>query len=302
LIGGVGSSATDSRLSEVDHNEPVPLPGILTYDMTTRRWSNHSTVPMSPPDGVVVNSAASCVRGFSVDPLILSLGGAHPLPNNVADDPPLIGMDNITFWDTESQRWHWQTATGDVPPGREHPCVVGAQSTDGTFDIFMYGGKNSYGARDDIYILSLPGFRWFSAKVESPARMHHACANVGKRQMLSTGGVTHEWDWKKEDPWTHALNIFDMTKLEWKDSFDAFADDYESPQMVKNWYNNVYGRPCPCPFRNLMSLTRVCFTGEWTRSSGVTAWSRPCSSTMTVRNTRLMAEGEWRSNWEVLLT
>lgn len=239
-IGGAGRGSTDSRLAELSTGEPLPLPGILTYDMATRQWSNDSTAPLSPPHGIIINSAAVCAQGFPLDPLILSLGGANTSLANANDDVSNIDMGNITFWEPESKRWHWQVATGDVPSGRQSACVAGAQSIDGTYEIFMYGGLSSYGTRDDMYILSLPGFRWFSVDVDSPTRMYHACATVGKRQMLSTGGLTREWDWESQDPWVHAMRIFDMTTLKWKDSFDAHADDYQSPQMVKDWYNDGY--------------------------------------------------------------
>ena len=30
--------------------------------------------------------------------------------------------------------------------------------------------------------------------------------------------------------------MFDMTDMVWKDSYDANASDYRSPEVVKDWY------------------------------------------------------------------
>lgn len=56
--------------------------------------------------------------------------------------------------------------------------------------------------------------------------------------MLISGGIPLEWDWKPTDPWVSALGIVDMTSLQWSDSYDAKAAEYDSPQKIKDWYNN----------------------------------------------------------------
>ena len=55
--------------------------------------------------------------------------------------------------------------------------------------------------------------------------------------MISTGGVRSEWAWEERDPWRHSLGVFDMTALEWRNEFDPDLGDYETPQMVKDWYD-----------------------------------------------------------------
>lgn len=105
-------------------------------------------------------------------------------------------------------------------------------------DSFVYGGENpKTGTSGQIHILSIPSFRWFRTEVKSPGRMHHACTVAGNRQMISTGGVSSEWDWEEQDPWRHSLGVFDMTALEWSDRYDADANDYETPEMIRDWFN-----------------------------------------------------------------
>jgi hypothetical protein len=84
--------------------------------------------------------------------------------------------------------------------------------------------------------------------VTAPPRVYHACTAVGsadgdvnrRRQVLSTGGVpsSNSSAWAEDDPWPYSLGIFDMTDLEWKDEYDADAGDYETPEIIRNWYSN----------------------------------------------------------------
>jgi hypothetical protein len=103
---------------------------------------------------------------------------------------------------------------------------------------WIYGGRDSSGVKSDVWVLSLPAFRWFNIDVESPPRVYHNCALIGKRQALVTGGIDENRVWATSDPWRHSLGVFDMTTLEWSSSFNANADDYESPQVVQDWYNS----------------------------------------------------------------
>lgn len=37
------------------------------------------------------------------------------------------------------------------------------------------------------------------------------------------------------DPWTQGLGIFDLSKFDWSDSYDADAAPYVTPQRVKDY-------------------------------------------------------------------
>lgn len=103
---------------------------------------------------------------------------------------------------------------------------------------FIHGGTNSAdGTLSDTFVLSLPAFTWFKVDVNAPARMDHACAVVGKRQMLISGGLAVQWDWKTNDEWVGARKVLDMTALEFRDcGYDAGAGVYEPAQVIKDWY------------------------------------------------------------------
>ena len=38
------------------------------------------------------------------------------------------------------------------------------------------------------------------------------------------------------DPFAKGLGVFDMTEMRWKDSYDANALAYRTPEAVKGWY------------------------------------------------------------------
>ena len=135
-IGGSASISTDPSIEE-DRDEDVwpSTPGILTYDMETRVWSNDSTAPLNEPSGAVANMEGHCVTTFNNNkPVVFGLGGVRTAPETYYDNS-LIGMDNITFWDPKEKQWHWQKATGDIPRGREYFCAVGAASKSGTYEM-----------------------------------------------------------------------------------------------------------------------------------------------------------------------
>lgn len=106
---------------------------------------------------------------------------------------------------------------------------------------FLFGGHNRRDVftYEDAYILSLPGFVW--AKVpDTPAgrRKWQTCVPVGKRQVLSIGGLDREWS--DPDPAPNGLLVFDMTSWKWSNAYDANAAAYESADDIKNWYKNGY--------------------------------------------------------------
>lgn len=107
---------------------------------------------------------------------------------------------------------------------------------------FMYGGVDTGTGRtsDEVYVLSLPGFVFFKAQGRSTVRTDHACAVVGRRQLVSVGGTDGQLGFPGSlldpDPWTNGIGVFDMTEMRWKTGYDADAGGYESPAVVKAWY------------------------------------------------------------------
>lgn len=55
--------------------------------------------------------------------------------------------------------------------------------------------------------------------------------------MISIGGRDKDVDWVQgKADFQDTVNILDLNTMGWKDEYDADADDYESPQVVRDWY------------------------------------------------------------------
>ena len=54
--------------------------------------------------------------------------------------------------------------------------------------------------------------------------------------MIVIGGfdVANIWS---PDPWVEGVAVFDMTALLWKEKFEASAEPYVAPEIVKQFYN-----------------------------------------------------------------
>ena len=133
--------------------------------------------------------------------------------------------------------------------------VLPAQRTD-HFVSFIFGGAVNpafdWASPDDegykdVYLLSLPAFRWFEANATVDVRgASHTCSVIGKRQMISIGGrlpSSRRALGREPDPWSSSIGIFDMTLLRWRDHYDADAEKYDTPDPIKRYYDTSYEEP-----------------------------------------------------------
>jgi hypothetical protein len=87
-----------------------------------------------------------------------------------------------------------------------------------------------------VSVLSLPSFTWYEAEyTPTDARNVHTCHVVGSRQMLVVGGLEADVlpEYNTKDPFPQGLGIFDLTEMQWKNQYDADADPYVTPQIIK---------------------------------------------------------------------
>lgn len=159
-------------------------------------------------------------------------------------------MDDITIFDIYNQKWYHQKATGDVPAPRIRFCISGAQETRANFyEIFVFGGTTGieYGPSNvdfhQVYILTLPAFRWIRATNSSTiSRTAPRCLVNGNRQMLAIGGddttaATVGFGYPVVDPCPYGLGIFAITPLEWTHMYGAAAIPYVQSDEVKAYYS-----------------------------------------------------------------
>jgi hypothetical protein len=131
LIGGVASPWT-----ELGRDSTEALPGMVTFDMETKIWRN-GTTGYSPFD-TLVGATAQHIPSYGPNGLILVLGGHAPLVDREysLDDAPPFDLQNLTFFDPNTQEAYWQTSTGDIPPSpRILFCTVGFQVPGGGYDM-----------------------------------------------------------------------------------------------------------------------------------------------------------------------
>ncbi|KAG6995719.1 hypothetical protein G7Y79_00042g078240 [Physcia stellaris] len=245
ILGGLLNSHSAEDTANIQGLESHPLKGIVAWNMTTGRWTNDSMPShLVRPNGL--NGMLNSAPGFGLAGLLLAAG-----TGTVNDEAPIF--DNITVYEPVGKTWHYQSATGDIPAGRNRPCTVGVQGDNGTYEIFMYAGEQNQGGGkllynqvqenvqlDAVYILSLPAFAWFRADYYAAhPRYMHTCHVVGNRQMLTIGGLNPldaGKDTMEKDHQTNGLGLFDLTNLTWIDGYDADAAPYQTPQIIKDWY------------------------------------------------------------------
>uniref|UniRef100_A0A8H7K4M4 Kelch repeat protein n=1 Tax=Bionectria ochroleuca TaxID=29856 RepID=A0A8H7K4M4_BIOOC len=177
-----------------------------------------------------------CLPGVLNYSIVAVMGGAD------LETAQYRAFTNFTFYDPYLDRWYYQK-TINPPSPMDDFCVVGIQSTHGTYEIFLYGGIDQSGkVSSDIWVLSLPLFRWFRYTLNaSEPRSNHACAIAGKRQMISVGGIdrTNSSDaWTSQDPWYNTLGVFDLAELKWKDVYDPNLGDYSTPTEIWSYYTD----------------------------------------------------------------
>jgi cbb3-type cytochrome oxidase subunit 3 len=211
--------------------------GIVSYDMATQSFYNGSTTALSP-DGTAFDGQLVYTDAFGENGILVALGGEN---GNSGAVESLDDFSVVKIYDRQSSQWLEQSTTGTPPAHRGAFCAVGVHSNT-SLEIFMYGGTRGalYPTFDDVYVLSLPSFSWYQANtVQGLGRCFHRCVQVG-RQMIVTGGMPHENSWLEgdiytgswHDPWPWAINVFDMSKMEWATEYTANAADYVTPEIV----------------------------------------------------------------------
>lgn len=130
-IGGTASGWTKKYRGE---NQVIP--GMVTFNMTTKLWQN-GTKSFSPLDTVVAG-AAQYIPNFGPNGLIMVFGGLSGRVDDSLDWSTALGYDlkNLTFFDPVTKQAYWQTATGTIPLyPRDRFCVAGIQNSEGGYEM-----------------------------------------------------------------------------------------------------------------------------------------------------------------------
>ncbi|KAJ5698031.1 hypothetical protein N7462_000036 [Penicillium macrosclerotiorum] len=221
---------------------------LITVDMSVLRdskWTNDSLpyyvqgranaeliwVPVSTSGGLVA-------IGGVVDPVEMWRDiGLNASQTALSKKISPTFMETVSVYDIESRKWYLQNTTGDTPPQLTQFCSVLASASDGSsHNIYIYGGYNGIdyesNPSDDVFILSLPAFKWIKAYNGSAShgRSGHRCIKVYPDQMLTLGG-------QNTDP-TKCLEggmiaDFNLNTLSFQNSYDpSLWSDYKVPDLV----------------------------------------------------------------------
>ncbi|GKT83741.1 kelch repeat protein [Colletotrichum tofieldiae] len=116
---------------------PIPqaVPGIVTYNMTTKSWANETTNAFSE-NGTVNGGSAIYIPAFGPNGLITLMGGStSALEPNQKTPTGWLDFNNLTFFDPITRDWYWQQTTGNAPTARRGFCSVGVNGTNGTYEV-----------------------------------------------------------------------------------------------------------------------------------------------------------------------
>ncbi|OWO98262.1 hypothetical protein B2J93_8182 [Marssonina coronariae] len=202
-------------------------------------------------NGTAERGVLHYVPSFGLRGIYVILGGNISGLDDYSAEENIQSFKSLTIFDPSTGAFYNQTTTGNIPNGRIEFCATGANSTNSTYEIFIYAGWGGHlGADalpyDEIYILTLPAFQWIKVSYPPARPRHgHTCETVGNRQMLVIGGVDTRQDtptnaapsvdlvtFATRDQFAQGLAIFDMTRLSWAAQYDADAAAYAQSDPV----------------------------------------------------------------------
>jgi hypothetical protein len=130
VIGGVADAYT-----EPGFRGAIPIPGMVSFDMKTKLWQNGTTNFSPFGTTTLIQASAEYIPTFGPEGLIMVLGGYAPTNVNEAWGPA-FDLGNLTFFNPETKKSYWQTATGNIPPTpRGQACSTVFHTPDGGSDM-----------------------------------------------------------------------------------------------------------------------------------------------------------------------
>lgn len=136
-LGGFVNGNTDDRFA----GSGAPLPGMVTYNFSTRTWHNETItkvftglgpVPYFPGGGNAI-----CLPDLGTAGTVMFMGGYGA--SAAAESSVSMPLSNLTFFDIAERKWRWQTARGSlssgVPRGRREACAAISKGRNGTYEV-----------------------------------------------------------------------------------------------------------------------------------------------------------------------
>ncbi|RMZ78323.1 hypothetical protein DV738_g3952, partial [Chaetothyriales sp. CBS 135597] len=192
-IGGRGyyyGGYLNSNTNPLWSGAPWATSSMIVLDLDTGVLSNTTGYDsIGRAEGVMVAIPASAAG-------ILVYFGGVSFPSSNSTEEVAMDMSQIILYEVADNKWYTQTATGDIPANRRKFCAGVTWAEDqSSYNIYLYGGfgfgENVTGF-DDVYILTLPTFKWIKWYPTEPgASAPHgllSCNVVDMGQMIVMGG------------------------------------------------------------------------------------------------------------------
>ncbi|KAI5779290.1 hypothetical protein EDC01DRAFT_311134 [Geopyxis carbonaria] len=170
--------------------------GLLEYDFVNNQWWNRT----GPADGKGRAEGAMFYVPAGDIGMLVHFGGVQTPKGGTESDATSAPMDVIDIYDMGNQKWMVQNATGDIPERRRRFCGGIISAPDGSsHNIYITAGmgfgENKTGY-DDIYILTIPAFKWIKVypvpgttrAPEDAYPSYDMSCNVVRNNLLVIGG------------------------------------------------------------------------------------------------------------------
>jgi len=239
LLGGAITPKSDPAFNAITNAKPYMVQGLITIAEDSIDFANTSTTGLNP-DGTTLGGFLALIEPLGSGGVLVAFGGITNIPGKpmALDDPDLADpemhsvLGNVSVYDIGTQTWHQQTATGDVPPWRYVGCSVVVSAPDrSSYSVYIFGGWGNTlaGSDGNVYVLSIPSFRWIRVNSDSNRRARHQCNLIGKNTMLIVGGVQSNGEGLQPtdatgcdtDPmFVQGLGMFSLNKHTWATKYD----------------------------------------------------------------------------------
>ena len=257
-LGGAVTPLSNPSFYAQANSTPYMVQGLLAFDEGSMTFKNSSTSQMNT-DGTVAEGYLALIESLGSQGVLITFGGFTDIAgspsgletSNLADPSFQLPLANVSVYDIETGTWYQQAATGDVPPWRYMGCSVTVSAPDqSSHSIYVFGGwGNSFGGSDgNVYVLSIPSFRWIRVNEDSNRRSRHSCNLLGNHTMLVVGGVQPNGQQVMPPDATgcdttsmfaHGLGMFSLNNHTWTMSYDP--SEAAAPYQIHPSISNVIG-------------------------------------------------------------
>ncbi|RMZ37923.1 kelch repeat protein [Aspergillus flavus] len=231
--------------------------------MDKQEWTNASTAVMNEW-GTIGDGYTSLLESAGEEGAIVAFGGykysvgqtLSYLAYRQNETIHRNSMETVRVYDISEQKWYTQQTSGDVPGWRMSGCTVVAPAQDlSSYSIdffnanrycnYVFGGMANTTALSDgnVYVLSVPSFRWIRVTDDNSIRIKHKCVRPQNNTMIVVGGNTPVTN-REYDPlpqncdsatFANGIGIFDLHSLSWMSNYNAsYNDAYRIPSKVSD--------------------------------------------------------------------